>query len=57
VTTTRLTPGGKARFGDDLVDVISDSELIEPSTPVSVVQVIGNRVLVRTVAEGRGGVS
>ena len=27
-TTTQLTPGGKARFGDLLVDVIADGEVI-----------------------------
>ncbi len=47
ITTTQLTPGGKARFGDTLVDVMADGEVINRGTPVEVVEVRGNRVLVR----------
>ena len=49
VTTTPLVPSGKARFGDELVDVISDGELIPKGTPVYVAEVIGNRVLVKAI--------
>jgi membrane-bound ClpP family serine protease len=48
-TTTQLTPGGKARFGDMLVDVIADGEVIDRGTPIEVVEVRGSRVLVRKV--------
>ncbi len=48
-TTTQLTPSGKARFGDVLIDVISDGEVVARGTPIEVVEVHGNRVLVRTV--------
>ncbi len=51
VTTTQLTPSGKARFGDDVVNVISDGLLIRRGTPVRVVQVMGNRVLVEPLEE------
>lgn len=48
VTTTRLSPSGKAEFGDEIVAVISaDSEMLDPGTPVVVEEVYGNRVLVR----------
>ena len=50
VTTTPLTPSGKARFGKELVDVISDGERIGPGRTVRVVEVHGNRVLVDVVA-------
>jgi len=50
VTTTQLTPSGKARFGDEVVDVISDGDLIPKGTAVYVAEVLGNRVLVK-VAE------
>jgi membrane-bound ClpP family serine protease len=50
-TTTQLTPGGKARFGDQLIDVMADGELIETETPIIVVEVQGNRVVV--AAAGR----
>jgi len=49
-TTTQLTPSGKARFGNRLVDVISDGELIPRDVTVEVVEVHGNRVLVREVS-------
>jgi membrane-bound ClpP family serine protease len=49
-TTTQLTPSGKARFGADLIDVISDGELVPRGTEIVVVEVSGNRVLVRPVA-------
>ncbi|MBN1394621.1 MAG: hypothetical protein JW959_06330 [Pirellulales bacterium] len=51
-TATQLTPGGKARFGDKLVDVIADGELIEPGATIKVVKVLGNRVLVEEVERG-----
>ncbi len=51
-TTTLLAPGGKARFGDVLVDVISAGEAIDRGVAVEVVEVHGNHVLVREVADG-----
>jgi membrane-bound ClpP family serine protease len=47
VTTTQLTPAGKARFGNTLVDVISGGDFIPRNTPVVVAEVHGNRVLVK----------
>lgn len=52
VTTTQLTPSGKARFGDEMVNVISDGLLVPNNTPVRVVEVRGNRVLVEPLEEG-----
>jgi membrane-bound serine protease (ClpP class) len=54
-TTTQLTPGGKARFGDLLVDVLADSEVIGRGATVEVVEVRGAKVMVREVVEGNGG--
>jgi membrane-bound ClpP family serine protease len=48
-TTTPLVPAGKARFGDDLIDVISDAEVIDRGADIRVVEVLGNRVLVEPV--------
>ncbi|MHC4403000.1 MAG: NfeD family protein [Planctomycetota bacterium] len=50
-TTTQLTPGGKARFGNRLVNVIADGEVIPGDTEIVVVEVIGNRVIVRPADE------
>lgn len=49
-TTTQLTPSGKARFADRMVDVIADCEAVERGRQVEVVEVRGNRVFVRPVA-------
>ncbi len=51
VTTTQLTPSGKARFGDDIINVISDGLLVPTNTPVHVIEVLGNRVLVEPLDE------
>ena len=48
-TTTQLTPSGKARFGDEVIDVISDGEVIAKGAAVYVSEVDGNRVLVHPV--------
>jgi len=47
VTTTQLTPSGKAKLGDDIIDVISDGDVISQGTDVYVMDVTGNEVLVR----------
>jgi membrane-bound serine protease (ClpP class) len=49
IATTQLTPSGKARFGDEVVDVISDGDLIPKGAAVYVAEVLGNRVLVKAV--------
>lgn len=48
LATTQLTPSGKARFGNELVDVIADGEVVGRGAEVVVVAVQGNRVIVRT---------
>lgn len=47
VTTTRLTPAGKARFGDDIVDVVSDGDPVDQNEPIRVIDVMGNRIVVQ----------
>jgi membrane-bound serine protease (ClpP class) len=49
VALTRLSPTGKARFGEEILDVISDGELIPAEARVHVTEVLGNRVVVRPV--------
>ena len=48
LATTQLTPSGKARFGNELVDVIADGEVVGRGAEVVVVAVHGNRVVVRS---------
>jgi membrane-bound ClpP family serine protease len=49
VASTPLILSGKARFGDQLVDVIADGEPIDRGAPVVVTDVSGSRVVVRAV--------
>lgn len=48
-SVTPLFPAGKARFGDQLVDVMTGGEFIERGQPVVVVEARGNRVVVKAV--------
>ncbi|WP_197443248.1 NfeD family protein [Lignipirellula cremea] len=54
VTVSRLAPSGKAQFGDDVISVISDSELIPAGVAVTVMEVSGSRVLVAPVETASG---
>jgi membrane-bound ClpP family serine protease len=47
IATTPLVPAGKALFGDELVDVLSEGELIEKGRAVFVAAVRGNHVIVK----------
>ncbi|HVX15413.1 MAG TPA: NfeD family protein [Pirellulales bacterium] len=47
VAFTPLVPGGKARIGDELVDVLTDGEFVDRGLPIEVIEVRGNRVVVR----------
>jgi membrane-bound serine protease (ClpP class) len=49
LTVTPLVPAGKAQFGDDVVDCISNGELIAKGTPVVVEEITGSRVVVRKI--------
>jgi membrane-bound serine protease (ClpP class) len=48
-TTTLLRPAGKAMFGTELVDVLSDGEMISAGTRVEVVEIDSLRVIVRAI--------
>lgn len=45
-TTTPLRPAGKARFGNEIVAVVSDGTSIESGHSVRVIEVKGNRIVV-----------
>jgi membrane-bound serine protease (ClpP class) len=51
ITTTQLTPSGKARFGDEVVNVISDGVLVPKGAPVYVAEVRGSHVRVEPLDE------
>ncbi|MDB5387155.1 MAG: signal peptide peptidase SppA, type [Planctomycetaceae bacterium] len=48
-TVSILRPSGKAQFGDRMVDVVSEGPFIDPGKPIQVIEVNGNRVVVREV--------
>jgi membrane-bound ClpP family serine protease len=49
VASTTLRPAGIARFGEDFVDVVSDGGYIEAGSRVQVIEIEGNRVVVKEV--------
>ena len=51
ITATPLSPSGKVRFDEKLVDVVSDGEIIAVDMEVIVELVAGNRVVVRRKLE------
>ncbi len=44
-----LRPAGKVRFNDQLVDVVTEGDFLDPGTQVEVVKREGNRVIVRRI--------
>jgi membrane-bound serine protease (ClpP class) len=44
-----LRPAGIARFGDAFVDVISEGSYVAEGTRVQVIEIEGNRVVVKEV--------
>ncbi len=51
--TTPLVPAGKAMIADQLLDVLTDGEFVDPGARVVVEAVHGNRIIVRE-SKGRG---
>jgi len=49
VAVTVLRPAGRAKFGNDFYDVVTEGEYLEPGTRVQVIEVTGNRVVVKPV--------
>src|SRR6185437_2364375 len=49
VAATPLRPAGKVQFGEDFVDVIAEGCYVMPGTRVQVVEIEGNRVVVKEV--------
>lgn len=49
VAATTLRPSGKAQFGDEFLDVIAEGDYVSPGSRVQVVEIEGNRVVVKEV--------
>lgn len=50
-STSALRPAGIADIEGERVDVVSDGALIEPNTPIQVIHVDGNRIVVRQIPQ------
>lgn len=48
---SRLAPAGKAQFGDQLVEVHSEGEFIDESSPLEVIAIEGYKIIVRKAAD------
>ncbi|MFH1371588.1 MAG: NfeD family protein [Planctomycetota bacterium] len=48
---SRLRPAGKARFGEAVVDVVAEGEFIDKGTKVTIIEIHGNRVVVKAVEQ------
>jgi len=46
-----LRPTGKARFGNAIVDVVAEAEFLDKGTKVEIIEIHGNRVVVKAVRE------
>jgi membrane-bound serine protease (ClpP class) len=49
VTITPLRPAGKVKFGDEYVDVVTESSYVQPGQRVQVIEIEGNRIVVKEV--------
>jgi len=49
VAATTLRPAGKARFGDDFLDVMAEGDYVDPGSRVQVIEIEGNRIVVKQV--------
>ena len=49
VAATTLRPSGMVRFNDDFVDVVAEGSYVTPGTRVQVIEVEGNRIVVKEV--------
>lgn len=52
IAVSPLRPAGRMQFGDRYYDVVTRGEFIAPGTPIEVVAVYHNRIIVRDPAEG-----
>lgn len=49
VAATPLRPAGKVKFGEEYIDVVAEGGYVEPGTRVQVVEIEGNRIVVKEV--------
>ena len=52
VALSPLRPAGQARFADTVADVVSQGDFIAKDAPVEILNIQGNRIVVRPTAQG-----
>lgn len=55
VAESPLRPAGKAIFGDAYLDVVADGSFVDKGKQVRVIQISGNRIVVREIEDGGSG--
>ncbi|MDA1049572.1 MAG: peptidase [Planctomycetota bacterium] len=55
VAESPLRPAGKAIFGDAYLDVVADGSFVDKGTQVRVIQISGNRIVVREIEDAGSG--
>jgi membrane-bound ClpP family serine protease len=51
LTESPLRPAGKARFGEEYIDVVADGSYVPAGRQVRITSIRGNRIVVREVEE------
>jgi membrane-bound ClpP family serine protease len=49
IAATALRPAGKVRMGDDFIDVVAEGDYVESGARVQVIEIEGNRIVVKEV--------
>ena len=51
IAITKLRPAGQARFNNTVVDVVTEGDLIEKDRRIKIIQIQGNRVVVKQITD------
>ena len=49
---SKLRPTGKAKFGEAIVDVVAEGDFLDKGTMVEIIEIHGNRVVVKKLEDG-----
>jgi membrane-bound serine protease (ClpP class) len=49
VAATPLRPAGKMKFGEEYLDVVAEGSYVQPGSRVQVIEIEGNRIVVKEV--------
>jgi len=49
IADSSLRPSGRAKFGEDFVDVVTDGSFVESGQPIRIIKISGARIMVRQI--------